>query len=203
LFTGGGIRTSIYRLGDYDTSRSEEFKINIDNPIEQPLIEEYVNRSYIKRIPNDITNNIMSGLGTSQFAVVVLTTDVMDTFKGKFQLRHGNNIILSSAGKDDADNHIYTYLVFRQSPTSKTPIFIPISRDKSLLWDYATGKNGKAELAVNETSLKNYITNLCTNIRICTQKNAIRNGNLIKIREQSTNNLPICNINVYTSGFDS
>jgi hypothetical protein len=71
-------------------------------------------------------------LGTSQFAILVLTTDVRDTFAGKFQLRHGNNVILSSAGEDDAHNHIYTYLVFRQSLTSKTPIFIPITHDKKL-----------------------------------------------------------------------
>ena len=119
-------------LGDYDTTRGEKLKINKDKPTEQPLIEDYFHRSYIKRTPNDITSAITSGLGTSQFAILVLTTDVIDTFAGKFQLRHGNNVILSSAGKDDAHNHIYTYLVFRQNSTSKTPIFVPITHDKKL-----------------------------------------------------------------------
>lgn len=202
IFKGGGISTSVYMLGDYDTTRGEKLKINKDKPTEQPLIEDYFHRSYIKRTPNDITSAITSGLGTSQFAILVLTTDVIDTFAGKFQLRHGNNVILSSAGKDDAHNHIYTYLVFRQNSTSKTPIFVPITHDKKL-WDYNTGVDGKENLPIDTNSLSTYIAKLCEHLRICTQKNAVRNGNLVKIQEQSTNNLPICNINVYTSEFDS
>jgi hypothetical protein len=144
----------------------------------------------------------MSGLGTSQFAVMILVADSKNTGAGKFQIRHGNNTILSSAGKDDSDNHIYTYLVFRQNSTSKTPIFIPISHDENL-WDCKTGADDKENLPINTDALSAYIARLCENIRICTQKNAVKNGNLIKIQEQSTNNLPICNINVYTPGFDS
>lgn len=196
------IETSIYMLGDYDANRGDELVINKDNPTKQPLINDYYIWSGYNRTPNIASNAIMSGLGTSQFAVMILVADSKETGAGKFQIRHGNNTIFSSAGKDDSDNHIYTYLVFRQNSTSKTPIFIPISNDENL-WDCSTGVDDKENLPINTDALSIYITKLCENIRICTQKNAVKNGNLIKIQEQSTNNLPICNINVYTSGFDS
>jgi hypothetical protein len=61
-----------------------------------------------------------------------MVTDSYDTGLGKFQLRHGNSTILSSGGKDDADNHIFTYLVFRQNVSSKVPIFIPVNHDYDL-----------------------------------------------------------------------
>jgi hypothetical protein len=51
--------------------------------------------------------------------------------------------------------------------------------------------------------LSNYITKLCTNIRICTEKNAIKTGNLIKIQENETVNLPICSISVGTPEFNT
>ena len=196
------IETSIYMLGDYDANRGDKLVINKDNPTKQPLINDYYIWSGYNRTPNIASNAIMSGLGTSQFAVMILVADSKNTGAGKFQIRHGNNTILSSAGKDDSDNHIYTYLVFRQNSTSKTPIFIPISHDENL-WDCSTGEDDKENLLINTDALSAYITRLCENIRICTQKNAVKNGNLIKIQEQSTNNLPICNINVYTPGFDS
>ena len=196
------IETSVYMLGDYDANRSDKLLINEDEPTKQVLLNNYSVSSGHKHTPNAVSNAIMSGLGTSQFAVMILVADAKDTGAGKFQLRHEDTVILSSAGKDDADNHIYTYLVFRQNAISKTPIFIPVSHDKHL-WDYATGKNGKAGLVVRDDILRSYIEKLCTNIRICTQKNAIRNGNLIKIQEQSTNNLPICNIDVHTPGFNN
>ena len=194
------IETSIYMLGDYDANRGNELVINKDNPTKQPLVNDYYIWSGYNRTPNIASNAIMSGLGTSQFAVMILVADSKNTGAGKFQIRHGNNAILSSKGNDSSV--IYTYLVFRQNSTSKTPIFIPISNDENL-WDCSTGEDSKENLPINTDALSIYVTKLCENIRICTQKNAVKNGNLIKIQDQSTNNLPICNINVYTPGFDS
>ena len=194
------IETSVYMLGDYDANRPDELLINKENPTKQALLDNYSVSSGHKRTPNNVSNAIMSGLGTSQFAVMILVADSKNTGAGKFQLRHENTVILSSKGDDSGV--IYTYLVFRQNSTSKTPIFIPVSHDKNL-WDCTTGKNGKDKLVVRDDILRSYIEKLCTNIRICTQKNAIRNGNLIKIQEQSTNNLPICNIDVHTPGFNN
>ena len=194
------IETSVYMLGDYDANRPDELLINKENPTKQALLDNYSISSGHKRTPNNVSNAIMSGLGTSQFAVMILVADSKNTGAGKFQLRHENNAILSSKGNDRGI--IYTYLVFRQNSTLKTPIFIPISHDENL-WDCSTGVDGKEKLPIRTEALSTYITRLCTNIRICTQKNAIRNGNLIKIQEQSTNNLPICNIDVHTPGFNN
>lgn len=194
------IETSVYMLGDYDANRPDELLINKENPTKQALLDNYSVSSGHKRTPNNVSNAIMSGLGTSQFAVMILVADSKNTGAGKFQLRHENTVILSSKGNDRGI--IYTYLVFRQNSTLKTPIFIPISHDENL-WDCSTGVDGKEKLPIRTEALSTYITRLCTNIRICTQKNAIRNGNLIKIQEQSTNNLPICNIDVHTPGFNN
>ena len=194
------IETSVYMLGDYDANRPDKLLINKENPTKQALLDNYSVSSGHKRTPNNVSNAIMSGLGTSQFAVMILVADSKNTGAGKFQLRHENTVILSSKGNDRGV--IYTYLVFRQNSTSKTPIFIPISHDENL-WNCSTGVDGKEKLPIRTEALSTYITRLCTNIRICTQKNAIRNGNLIKIQEQSTNNLPICNIDVHTPGFNN
>lgn len=194
------IETSVYMLGDYDANRPDKLLINKENPTKQALLDNYSVSSGHKRTPNNVSNAIMSGLGTSQFAVMILVADSKNTGAGKFQLRHENTVILSSKGNDRGI--IYTYLVFRQNSTLKTPIFIPISHDENL-WDCSTGVDGKEKLPIRTEALSTYITRLCTNIRICTQKNAIRNGNLIKIQEQSTNNLPICNIDVHTPGFNN
>ena len=195
-----GIYTSIYRLGDYNANRGEKFSINTTNPTKNPLIEDYRITEGYKKTPNEISNAIMSGLGTAHVAVMIVVTDSFNTGSGKFQLRHGQSPVFSSAGKDDADNHVYTYLVFRQTPTSKTPIFVPVNYDKDL-WDYATGLNGKDKLEFNTTKLSNYISKLCTNIILCNQKNAVKSVNLVKIQESDAGNLSICDISVAAPEF--
>ena len=196
-----GVITSIYKIGDYNADRGEKLNINTTT-FTKPLLNEYRITEGYKKTPNDVSNTIMSNLGTSQFGIMIVVTDPWNTGVGKFQLRHGTSAVLSSAGKDDADNHIFTYLVFRQNALSKTPIFIPINHDYDL-WDKSTGVHGVTKLPLNVTKLSNYITKLCTNIRICTEKNAVKTGNLIKIQELETTNLPICSISVGTPEFNT
>ena len=200
-YANEGDVTSDNKIGDYDANRGNKLDINTTS-FSRTLLNDYRITEGYKKTPNGVSDAIMAGLGSNQLAILILVTDPWNTGAGKFQLRHGNSIILSSAGKDDADDHIYTYLVFRQTVSSKTPIFIPINHDKDL-WDRSTGIDGKTQIPINTTKLSNYITKLCTNIRICTQKNAIKSGNLIKIQEQETVSLPICSISIGTPEFNN
>ena len=195
-----GVSTSLYKIGDYLSDRGEKVNVNVTS-IGKNIIT-YNEWSTYKKAPNNVSNAIISSLGTSQFGIIIMVTDPYNTGAGKFQLRHGNSVILNSAGNDDSDNHIFTYLVFRQNLSSKIPVFIPVNHDYDL-WNKSTGVHGVTELPLNVTKLSNYITKLCTNIRICTEKNAIKTGNLIKIQELETTNLPICSISVGTPEFNT
>lgn len=195
-----GVVTSIYKIGEYNINNAE--KISIDTTtFKNKLLSDYVVNSGYKTAPNGVSDVLISALGEAHFGIVVIVTNPWDTGAGKFQLRHSSSVILSSNGHDDDDNHIFTYLLFRQNTTSKVPVFIPIKHDYDL-WDKSTGVHGEKKLPLNVTKLSNYITKLCTNIRICTEKDAIKTGNLIKIQELETTNLPICSVSVGTPEFN-
>jgi hypothetical protein len=75
-------------------------------------------------INNSLAVAIESMLGTKQMGALLTSICLKDGITGYIEYRHGTTPIWRST--DNSNTHLYTYLVFRKSASSRNVVLIPI-----------------------------------------------------------------------------
>ena len=153
---------------------------------------------------NSISKEIKSLLGNNHVAVLIVTTR-FGGGAGKYQLRHGSTAEWSTG--DNNDTWGFTYLAFRKSDTNTGKIVLVPIKNKDVHWHVKIASGNVSDLNNSNPNLisetKKYLDRFCKNLFICKNNNAIRSAFNTKIKLNESTKLPVCNIKIYTPGFDS
>lgn len=172
----------------------------IDNEVRIPL--KY---SDDESLPNDISREINSLLGSSDFGIVIVS--VLGGTVLKLRFRHDSKEIFTASSLDLKG---FTYLCFRQNTVDKIPTFVEIN-DLDF-WNFKPDFTGVTSydivgsLTIKDSekikTLKNRIEFLSKNMIICDKDNSLENGVVVNI---DTNNviekIPIFNLSAKLPAF--
>lgn len=161
--------------------------------------------SYIK-LGNKLSKEIKAELGSAQVGVLCVTL-WREKGAGKFQLRHGETPLWSESR--ESNTQLFTYLVVRKSDTFNNGVVLIPLKDHHNLWDVTLADGEQDTLIYNSskskfnplTEIETYIDKLSDGLVICNKKNALSKNCILNIQPGEENDLPICDVNIYTPQF--
>lgn len=150
-------------------------------------------------INNSLAAAIEGMMGTNQMGALLTSIRLNDGITGEMAYRHGTEWIWSNGS--ECNSYLFTYLVFRKNSTSKNVVLIPIKNEN--LWNRNLGDSVIALSSEILESLEVQLQTIANNVTICTQNDAIKQGNVVNIEIDSREKLPLCDITIYTPTFDN
>ena len=191
-----GIRYAYYNLGEYPNKLEYTEILGKRGSLSEGVIG----------INGSLAKAITESLGQNQMGVLLSTICLTEKVGNRMQYRHGENVLWED--RNGSGTYLFTYLVFRRSPSSNSDVLIPI-KSRGDLWNIFIGSGNVPKLDSDKReydvldSLTGYLNSLRNNIKICVENNSVKVGKVVKINVGAIKDLPVCDLNVYTEPFTS